>query len=217
MPGTIRQAQRVQALAPLAQRQTQQRLHGGAATRAEGEEVERDVDDRDLACISADGFLRPSRAWSWRNGSAMPSRKASSSPSRMPSQLTVVRSRDHLRVAIADVVQVAAVQPDLVALLVQLGADAVVLVLDPDRRAEPREHLVLVGDGIGEHRLERPEQRQLGLAQAVVARQLGGVAEVAGEHARPLHVGQLADRTPRRWPPRGGPRAGRCAARRSGP
>ena len=74
----------------------------------------------------------------------------------------------------------------------QLGADAVVLVLRPNRRAKTGQNLVLVGDRVGEHRLERAEETQFCLAQAVVARQFGGVAQVAGEHARPLHVGQLA-------------------------
>ncbi len=52
------------------------------------------------------------------------------------------------------------------------------------------EHLVLVRHRIGEHRFQRPEQRQLGPAELVVARQLGGVTEVAGEHARPLDFGK---------------------------
>ena len=44
----------------------------------------------------------------------------------------------------------------------------------------------------GEHELERMEQGQLGVVQAVVAGQLGEPADVAGQHAGPLHVVERA-------------------------
>ena len=44
----------------------------------------------------------------------------------------------------------------------------------------------------GEHELERVEQRQLGVAELVVAGQLGQPADVAGQHAGPLDVVERA-------------------------
>ena len=110
----------------------------------------------------------------------------------MPSHGSPPRPRSDLRELLADVVEVAAVQPDLGALLVQLGADAVVLVLHPDRRRHARQRLGLVRDGRGEHARERVEQRQLGRVQQVVARQDRGPADVPGEHRRPLDGREVA-------------------------
>ena len=118
------------------------------------------------ARIAADGALRPSRAWSARNGSTWPSRYASSSPSRMPSQPQVAGALDDLRELAADVVEVAAVEADLRSGAVQLRADAVVLVLDPDRRTQAAEDLVGVLGRRREHELQRMEQRQLGRPRA---------------------------------------------------
>ena len=56
---------------------------------------------------------------------------------------------------------------------------------------DPPQRLRLVGDGRGQHRGERLEERQSGACQGVVARQHGGLTEVAGEHARPPHVGRV--------------------------
>ena len=47
--------------------------------------------------------------------------------------------------------------------LVELGPDAVVLVLDPDRRPQPRQDLGRVLGRRGEHELERMEERQAGV------------------------------------------------------
>ena len=71
------------------------------------------------------------------NGSTAPSRQPRISPSRMPSQASGPGALDDLGELAADVVQVARVEPDVVAALVELGPDPVVLVLDPDlgRRA----------------------------------------------------------------------------------
>ena len=55
----------------------------------------------------------------------------------MPSQASGRGRLDDLRELAADVVEVARVEADVVARLVELGADPVVLVLDPDLRAEP--------------------------------------------------------------------------------
>ena len=93
------------------------------------------------AWIAADGVLRPSRPWSAMNGRTVPSRQPRISPSRMPSQGSPVGRLDDLRVAAADVVQVARVEADLRVALVELGTDAVVLVLDPDLGAEAGDDL----------------------------------------------------------------------------
>ena len=69
----------------------------------------------------------------------------------------------------ADVVEVARVQAHIRAALVELGADAVVLVLDPDLGPEAGEDLGGVLGRRGEHELERVEQGQLGVVEAVVA------------------------------------------------
>ena len=99
----------------------------------------------------------------------------------------VPRRRDDLWELCGDVVQVARVEADLVPEPMQLAADAVVLVLDPDSRPEAGKDLGRVLGGRGEHELERMEQGQLGALEATRLRQLGGAADVAGEHARPLH------------------------------
>ena len=69
-------------------------------------------------------------------GSTMPSFQPRISPSRTPSQAQGPRGLDDLGELAADVVQVARVEADVATALVELGPDAVVLVLDPDRRAE---------------------------------------------------------------------------------
>ena len=140
------------------------------------------------AWIAADGDFRPSRAWSAMNGRTMPSRQPRISPSRMPSQASGPGRLDDLREARADVVQVARVETDVRAALVELGADAVVLVLDPDLRAEPADDLGGVLGRRGEHELERVEQGQLGVAELVVAGEVGEPADVADEHPGPLDV-----------------------------
>ena len=81
----------------------------------------------------------------------------------------------------------------------QLAADAVVLVLDPDRRAEAGHDLRRVLGRAGEHELERVEQRERGVLQPVVPGERGGPPDVAVEHPGPLHhvertVERLGDR-----------------------
>ena len=144
------------------------------------------------AWIAADGDFRPSRPWSAMNGSTMPSRQPRISPSRMPSQAERHGRLDDLGEAGADVVQVARVEPDVRAALVELGADAVVLVLDPDLRPEPGDDLGGVLGRRGEHELERVEQGQGRVAERVVAGEAGQPADVADEHARPLDVVERA-------------------------
>ena len=142
--------------------------------------------------ICADGRFRPSRPCSSWNGSAPPSRQASDLPVQDAVPGLSGGRRKHLRELVADVIEVAAVEPDLAAQLVQLGADAVVLVLDPDRCRHPRQRLRLVRDRRREHARERVEQGQRRGAQLVVAGQDRGPADVAGEHAGPLDGREVA-------------------------
>ena len=136
-----RQVERVEPRAALAQRLAQQRLDRrvavGVVAGPERQQVEGDVDDRDLGLDRADGDLRPSRAWRLMNGSTRPSFQARISPSRTPAQGERPGGLDDLGELAADVVQVARVEADVRPALVELGADAVVLVLDPDLGAEP--------------------------------------------------------------------------------
>ena len=66
-----------------------------------------------------------------------------------------------------------------------------------------------------EHELDRVEEREARLGEPVVAGELGHPADVAGEHAGPLHRRRAAGRTPSRSPPRRGPRGARSGARRT--
>ena len=118
------------------------------------------------------------------NGRTVPSRQARSSPSRMPAQggsppRRPPDSRSRCR-------QVAGVQAWNVSLAVQLAADPVVLVLDPDRWPQPLQDLGGVLGRRGEHELERMEQRQLGALEAALASEIRCCPDVAGEHARAL-------------------------------
>ena len=140
------------------------------------------------ARIAADGTLRPSRPWSAMNGRTSPSRQPRISPSRIPSQSRAGGGLDDLRIAAADVVQVARVEPDVRASLVELAADPVVLVLDPDLGPEAADDLGRILGRRGEHELERMEELQGCLVQLVVAREFGQPPDVADEHAGPLDV-----------------------------
>ena len=138
--------------------------------------------------MASDGTLRPSRVCSAMNGRTTPSRQARISPSRMPSQPSDSAALHDLRVPAADVVEVARVEPDLVPLLVQLRADPVVLVLDPDLGSQPGNDLGGILRGRREHELERMEERQGGAGKRVVTGQHRQPAGVADEHARPLDL-----------------------------
>ena len=166
------------------------------------------------ARIAADGAFRPSRDWSAMNGSTAPSAPGRISPSRMPSQgrsraaattsgnwpLMSCRSRR--------------VEPDLVALAVELGADAVVLVLDPDGRPEPGHDLGGVLGRRGEHELERVEQRAARRLERIVAgeaavRPMSPVsmpARFTASSGRSKAFAMAASR---------GPRGARCGGRRT--
>jgi len=82
--------------------------------------------------------------------------------------------------------EVARVQPDLTALAMELAADPVVLVLDPDDRPEAGQDLGGVLGRRREHELQRMEQRQLGRFETILAGEDGCLADVAGQHACPL-------------------------------
>ncbi len=70
---------------------------------------------------------------------------------------------------------------------VQLGADAVVLVLDPGLRADPPHHLLRVGDRGGEHAADRAAELQRSLGQPIIARQDGRRTRLAEQHAGAPH------------------------------
>ncbi len=191
MPGVGRQVQGVEARAPLGERRAQQRLDLLALARAECQGIEGDVDDGRLLLQLTARVLaaQPRLELNERQRHAVAEGEQLAVEDAVPGK--AMGGRDYLRIALADLVEVAAEDTHLAALLVQLGANAVVLVLDPDRCAEPAQDFRLVGNRVGEHRLQRPEHRQLGSAKALVACQLGGVTQVAGQHAGHLDVGQL--------------------------
>ena len=123
------------------------------------------------------------------NGRTVPSRQARISPSRMPSQRQVAGALDDLRELVADVVQVARVEPDLrrrarwswARMPSYLSSTQTV-------DAEPLHDLGGVLGRRGEHELDRVEQGEAGVAEAVVAGEHRRPADVAGEHAGPLHL-----------------------------
>ena len=82
------------------------------------------------------------------------------------------------------------VEPRLAAPPVELGADAVVLVLDPDHRPEARDDLGRVLGRRGEHELDRVEQAQARLVQAALFGADRRLAHVAGEHSGQLDLGR---------------------------
>ena len=98
------------------------------------------------------------------------------------------RRLDDLGELVADVVEVAGVEADVVAALVELGADAVVLVLDPDLRPEPLMISAASSAGEASMNLSGWNSAELGVVEPVVARELGQPPDVAGEHPGPLDV-----------------------------
>ena len=93
--------------------------------------------------------------------------------------------RHHLGKRGGDVVQVARVEDDAVAFLVQLPPDAVVLVLHPCLTTHPthdRRGVLFRG---GEHELQRMHQAQLRRAERPPPGPQCDLADVAGEHAGP--------------------------------
>ena len=125
----------------------------------------------------------------------------------------VDRARDDLRVAVADLVEVAAVEADLRSAPVELGADAVVLVLDPDGRPEAAEDLGGVLGRGREHELERVEEPGRGLGQAVVVGQRATMptspvswpARFTSTSGRSNASARAASRSPSRRPMRRSP------------
>jgi len=93
------------------------------------------------------------------------------------------------RKLLADVVEVAAVQADLRTTAVELGSNAVVLVLDPNRRPQARDDLGRVLDRRGQHELDRVQETEAGRVQAVLLGENGRLADVTGEHPRQLDRG----------------------------
>ena len=100
------------------------------------------------------------------------------------------RRLDYLGELVADVVQVARVQARLAAPAVELGADAVVLVLDPDQRPQARQDLGRILGRGGEHELDGVAQPQARLVQAPLFGEDRRLANVPGEHPRQLHLGR---------------------------
>ncbi len=94
---------------------------------------------------------------------------------------------DDLGKLLADVVQVSTVEPHFGPAAVELGSDAVVLVLGPDRGAQAREHVGGILGRRGEHELDRVQQPETGLVQATLLGEDGGFARVAGQHQGHSH------------------------------
>ena len=153
------QVDRVQPGAALRQRRPKQRFDRLAA-RPQRQHVEGDVDDRHLG---PDGVRRrlapqPPLEGDERQDHAVAPGQDLTIEDPVPGQRG--RCADDLRIARADVVQVARVEPDFGPELVELCPDPVVLVLHPDLRAEPGDDLGRILGWRGEHELERMEERQ---------------------------------------------------------
>ena len=188
-----RRARKVEPLQPpaaLTQRLAQQWLRRPPLPQRE--HIEGDVDDRHLGHDLGRRLLAPDtrlQLQEGQHGAVLPGQ-----------QLTVedpvpghrASSCCDLGEAVGDVVEIAAEQAHLVALAVQLGADAVVLVLDPHRRPHSRQRRSLIHDGAGQHRLERVEEGEPGAREGSTTSELGRAADVTGEHASPLHRRKLS-------------------------
>ena len=70
---------------------------------------------------------------------------------------------------------------------VRLGADAVVLVLDGERRRQRRRDLLGRLERLGEHEADRVEERERRSFQCVVLREHGHLADVAAQEVRAPH------------------------------
>ena len=71
----------------------------------------------------------------------------------------------------------------------QLGADAVVLVLDPRLLPDAAHHLGGVGHRCGKHEPDRAANVERRLREAIFARQRGRFARLGDEHEGPPNVG----------------------------
>ena len=89
---------------------------------------------------------------------------------------------DDLGELLADVVEVAAVEPHFRPAAVELSPDAVVLVLDPYHGAQAGEDVGGIFGRRREHELDRMEQPQMGLGQAILFGEDRGFARVPGQH-----------------------------------
>ena len=156
--------------------------------RPDGKQIEGHVDHRHLGLDIGRGFLpaEPPLQSKERQHAAVGVGQDLAVKNAVPIQRP---SRfDDLRELLADVVQVAAVEPHLRPAAVELGADAVVLVLDPDRGAQARQHVGCVLSRRGEHELERVEEPEASFVQASLFGEDGGLARVAGQHHGHSHV-----------------------------
>ena len=182
-PGVASRPEAVESLSTRREWQPKQGLH--AAVGAEGHGVERDEDAGHFGQQCGWRLLatEPSlESLEWHRAAVLPGQQlAVEDP--LPGQ--ICGSRYHLGELAADVVKVAAVEADLAIQAMELGSDAVVLVLDPDRAAQPCDDFGSVSGRRREHRLERPEERQGRGIQGAVAGQLSGSTDVARQHTRP--------------------------------
>ena len=128
-------AERLEPAAPVLERLAEERLDRRPSPPSEPEDVERDVDHGDLGpdrrrrrLPAEPGLERDER----QDGAVAPGEDLAVED---PVPGEAAGALDDLRELAADVVQVARVEPDVVAVAVELGADPVVLVLDPDRHA----------------------------------------------------------------------------------
>ena len=133
-PADVDQVERLESSTPLAQGQVQQG-RDVAAAGADGEEVEGDEGDGHVlqelrrGCLAPEPLLQGQE----RQHATVAKGEQLAVEDPVPGQPT--GGRGHLRELPRHVVQVAREEAHLVASAVELGADAVVLVLGPDLRA----------------------------------------------------------------------------------
>ena len=163
------------------------RIHSGLRTRPDGEQIEGDVDHRNLGLdrrrrpLAAESGLESQEGQDVAVGVGQDLAVQDAVPIHRPGRL------DDLRELIADVVQVAAVEPDVGPTAVELRTNAVVLVFHPDCRAQAGHDRGSVLSGRSQHELDGMEQAQARFVEAFLRSQDGRLAGVAGQHQGHAH------------------------------
>ena len=184
LAGSLGEGERVERRPPLAERGLQQVLPAAV------QQVERNEHDRHLG----QQLLR----WPDAPEPRLERREVEDRPLAPRDELPIdhhravveegARRRRYLGERARHVIQVAAEEPDRSARLeVELGADTVVLVLDPRLVTDAAHHLGRIGHGGGEHEPDRPPDVQRRLRQPPRARQQGRLADLAGQHVGAPH------------------------------
>ncbi len=186
--GRREEIEALEARPPLAQGYLEEQFHRAVA-RSEGQHVEGDEGHGDLRqhhgrrCLPAQPLLERKERQDDTLAHGQQLTVQDAVPRQAPGGL------QDLRELPGHVVEIAREEAYVVALPVQLGADAVVLVLGPDLRPEAGDDLGSVLGGRREHEAQRMEQAQARGGQAVVPGQARGLADVAGQHHGTRNVG----------------------------